>query len=125
MLGLSFFNMATCQPVLLLKVASFSTFYEVALPGCFFVTETMSQDREQEQSLEKKQFKLRVLMGSFLLQVFSFQGMCSHRKKNTAKSKFDLFALPVNGFCLAFYLQTLALAKLPCNPQGLERCRAY
>lgn len=95
MLGLSFFNMATCQPVLLLKVASFSTFYEMALPGCFFVTETMSQDREQEQSLEKKQFKLRILMGSFLLRVFSFQGMCSQRKKNTAKSKFDLFALPV------------------------------
>lgn len=95
MLGLSFFNMATCQPVLLLKVASFSTFYEVALPGCSIVTETMSQEREQEHSLAKKQFKLRILMGSFLLQVFCFQGMCSYRKKNTAKSKIDLFALPV------------------------------
>lgn len=42
--------MATCQPVLLLKVASFSTFYEVALPGFLTVTEAMSQEGGQEWS---------------------------------------------------------------------------
>lgn len=75
----------------------------------------------------KKQFKLRILMGSFLLQTFSFQGMHSYQKKNTAKSKFDLFALPIltNCSCLAFCLQSLVLAKLPCDPWRLHRHRAY
>lgn len=40
--------MATCQSLLLLKVASLSTFYEVALPGFVAVIEVMSQEGEQE-----------------------------------------------------------------------------
>lgn len=75
--------MATCQSLLLLKVASFSTFYKVALPGFVAVTEVMSQEGERKwgaliqwSSAAKKQFKLRMLMGSFLLQTYSFFKLC-------------------------------------------------
>jgi len=117
--------MATCQSLLLLKVASFSTFYEVALPDFAAVIEVMSQEGEQEwgaliqRSLAaEKQFKLRMLMGSFLLQTSSFEAMHLYQKKNTTESMFDLFALLTltRCSCLAFCLQSSALAKLPCEP---------
>lgn len=64
--------MATCQSLLLLKVASLSTFYEVALPGFVAVIEVMSQEGEQEfgssDSVElssREKFKLRMLMVTF------------------------------------------------------------
>lgn len=119
--------MATCQSFLLLKVASFSTFCEVALPGFVTVTEVMSQEGEQEwgaviqrRLAAKKQFKLSMLMGSFLLQTYSFQAMRSYQKENTRESMFDLFALPIltRCFCLAFCLQISVVAKLPCNREG-------
>lgn len=109
--------MATCQSLLLLKVASFGTFYEVALPGFVAVTEVMSQEWEQEWGAliqwslaAEQQFKLRMLTGSFLLQTYSFQAMHSYQKKNTMENMFDLFALLILTCCscLAFCLQSPA-----------------
>lgn len=126
--------MATCQSLLLLKVASFSTFYEVALPGFMAVTEVMSQEGEREWGAliqwglaAEEQFKLRMLMGSFLLQTYSFQARHLYQKKNTAESMFDLCAVLIltRCSCLAFCLQSSAPAKPPCEPRGLPGCRTY
>lgn len=69
-----------------------------------------------------------MLVGSFVLQTYSFQAMHSYyKKKNTVESMFDIFALLIltRCSCLAFCLQSLVLAKLPCKSQGLPRCRTY
>lgn len=72
----------------------------MALPGFVAVTEVMSQEGEREWGAliqwslaAEKQFKRRMLMGSFLLQTYFFQAMHSYQTRNTVESMFDLFAL--------------------------------
>lgn len=54
--------MAICQSLLLLKVASFSTFYEVALPGFVAFTEVMSQEGEREWGTDSVEFSNKAVV---------------------------------------------------------------
>lgn len=103
--------MATCQSLLLLKVASFGTFYKVSLPSFVAITEVMSQEGEWERELwfsraQQQKLKLRMLVGSYYFKSTLFQDMCLNQKKNTVESVLGLFALLILPHCSCLAYQS-------------------